>query len=248
MMKLFTPLLLCLSLAFGTIAAMTAYLPRLDVVEEAIARGVHLELGASSGKSVAPDGTVAPLALAGENLTPELIARLRAAGVVRVRVREFSFGRWSQAWLFAVSCAGLLVGAVFVRREQRKILLASSGDPTDGGLSPGTALACARDVLRKLDLELPALRETESGMHQVTETLGELQATHLDTIVQSRERIIAVGGLAGFAAFMGSFAVMERQVNRAWSASADEAFDEVADCIKRALLLWDDVEKLLPRK
>lgn len=247
-MKALTPLLLCLSLAMGTIAAMTAYLPRLDVVEKAIAAGVQLELGAPSGKSLSADGTSAPVALSGESLTPELVARLRAAGVERVRVREFSFARWSHSWMFAASALGLGVGAVLVRRETRMTLIASAGEPTGDGLSPEAALAAARDVLRKLDAELPALRETVEGMGKVTLVLGELQATHLDTIVQSRERIIAIGGLAGFASFMGSFAVMERQVNRAWSASADEAFDEVADCIKRALLLAEDVEKLLPRR
>lgn len=247
-MKLFTPLLLCLSLAFGTIASMTAYLPRLDIAEKAIASGGTLELGASSGKIVAADGSMTPVALSGEALTPELVSRLRAAGVERVRVREFSFARWSHSWLFALSSAGLVVGAVLVRRQKRDSVAASAGEPTGGTLSPSAAMAALRESLRRLDAELPGLRETKEGMHQVTETLGELQATHIDSILQSRERIIARGGPAGFAAFMSAFSVMERQINRAWSASADGEFDEVADCLKRAVILLEDADKLLPRK
>jgi hypothetical protein len=94
---------------------------------------------------------------------------------------------------------------------------------------------------------MPVLREAADGMARVTAELGELQATHLDTILQSRERIIAAGGLGGFAQFMSAFSVMERQVNRAWSAAADDAADEVADCIKRALVLLEEVERMLPR-
>jgi hypothetical protein len=108
-------------------------------------------------------------------------------------------------------------------------------------------MECVKVALRKLEAAMPGLREADGGMLRVTEEIGELQATHIDTILQSRERIIAAGGLGGFAAFMSAFSVMERQINRAWSAAADDAPDEVADCIARALALIDDVEKLLPR-
>lgn len=247
-MKFFTPLLLCLSLALGTIASMTAYLPRLDAVEQATAAGIGLELAAPSGKATGPDGTVVPVAFAGERLTPDLVAKLRGAGVERVRVRQFSFARWSHRWLFAASCAGLAVGAALVRRAGRKTPADSTNGPAGGGLSPGAALASTTDALRRLDSEMPALRGTDGGMRRVTEILGELQATHLDAIVQSRGLLVAAGGLAGFAAFMSAFSMMERQVNRAWSAAADDAGDEVADCVKRALILSDDAERLLPRR
>jgi len=245
-MKWLTPLLLALSLAAGTIACMTAYSPRLDAVAAAVAAGETIELGASSGKLVDAGGKAAPLAAAGAQLTPELVATLRAAGVERVRVRQFAFARWSHGWLFAAACAGLALGAVLVRRGARAALKASAGETGTAG-SPATALACVREVLQKLDAAMPALRDAEDGMERVTAELGDLQATHLDTILQSRERIIAAGGLAGFAQFMSAFSVMERQINRAWSAAADDAAEEVADCLKRALSLIDGVERLLPR-
>jgi hypothetical protein len=245
-MKLLTPLLLALSLAAGTISCMTAYSPRLDAVAAAVAAGQTIELGAPSGKLVDADGKDAPIAAAGAELTPELVATLDAAGVERVRVRQFSFARWSHGWLFAVSCAGLVAGAVLVRRGARASLKASVAETGTAG-SPAAALACVREVLKKLDAAMPVLREAADGMARVTAELGELQATHLDTILQSRERIIAAGGLGGFAQFMSAFSVMERQVNRAWSAAADDAADEVADCIKRALVLLEEVERMLPR-
>lgn len=241
-MKIFTPLLLTLSLALGTIAAITAYLPQMDDVEDALANGVILELGASSGKTTGPDGIEKPVATAGERLTPQLLAELRAAGVERVRVRQFAFARWSHRWLFAAAAAGLVAGAVLIRRQRRDIVTeAVSG-------SPEAAMAAVKEVLSKLAADLPALSEKPDGMREVTGVLGELQVTHIDIIVQAREHIIAAGGLAGFAAFMSSFAVMERQVNRAWSAAADDAAGEVAECLKRAIVLAEDVEKLLPGK
>lgn len=150
--------------------------------------------------------------------------------------------------MFAASALGLCVGAVLVRRQQREAVMASVSAPTNGGLSPDKAMAALKEVLRKLDSEVPVLRGTEEGRRNATAALGELQATHIDTILMAREQIIAAGGLAGFATFMSAFAVMERQVNRAWSASADDAFDEVADCLKRAIVLAGDADALLPRK
>jgi len=246
-MKWFTPLLLALSLAAGTIASMTAYLPTLGAVDAALAEGEEIELGAPSGRSVNADGTTTPIAAAGARLTPELVATLRAAGVERVRVLQFSFARWSHAWMFAAAAAGLASGAVLVRREiraSRRAALVESGSAQ----SPTAALAYIREALSKLDSEMPALGEAVDGMERVTEALGELQATHVDTILQSRDRIIAAGGLAGFATFMSAFSVMERQINRAWSAAADDVPEEAGDSIRRALLLMDNVVKALPRE
>ncbi|HUG13206.1 MAG TPA: hypothetical protein VMM36_19470 [Opitutaceae bacterium] len=246
-MKWFTPLLLALSLAAGTIACMTAYSPRLAAVESAVAAGEEIELGAPSGKSVNAAGETMPIATAGARLTPEIVATLRAAGVERVRVQQFSFARWSHAWMFAAAAAGLAIGAVLVRREIRASREASLNE-SGSSQSPVAALTGMRDTLRKLDSEMPALREASRGMKRVTDELGELQATHVDTILQSRDRIIAAGGLAGFATFMSAFSVMERQINRAWSAAADDVPDEAGDSIRRALLLVDDVLKALPRE
>lgn len=246
-MRVFTPLLLAVSLAAGTIACMTAYTPKLAAVESALAAGETIELGAPSGRWVAADGKIAPVAAAGARLTPELVATLRAAGVERVRVRQFSFARWSHAWMFSVAAGGLAAGAMLVRSERRAALKATLGSHAESAQSPAKALASMRQTLRALDAEMPALRAAAGGMKRVTDALGELQSTHVDTILLSRERIIAAGGLGGFAQFMSAFSVMERQINRAWSAAADDVPDEVARCLKRALELADGVERLLPR-
>ena len=237
-MKILAPLLLTVSLALGTIAAMTAYQPRLASVEQALAAGEALELGAPSGKTTDPDGTAIPIANAGESLTPDLVARLRSAGVERVRVRQFSVSRWSHRWLFAVSALGLLAGAGLLRSQRRDAVNSSAR----GSWEP--AIAELKDALVKLDARLPVLRQQTGGMREVTTIIGDLQVTHIDTVIQAREQIIASAGLAGFAAFMSAFSLMERQVNRAWSAAADDSMDEVADCLKRAIVLAADVEEL----
>lgn len=243
-MKLVAPLLIGISLAMGAIACMTAYSPRLDTVAVAVEQGAEIELGAPSGRTVAPDGNAVPVAKSGDALTPELVGQLRTVGVERVRVRQFSFARWSHAWMFGLSVAGLGLGAWLLRREQAQNIREAA--KSDGG-SPAAAMACIREKLRDLDERFPELRGAQDGMERVTAELGELQATHIDLIVLARERIIAAGGLAGFAAFMSAFSVLERQINRAWSAAADESADEAGDCIKRALALFDDTDRLLPR-
>ena len=42
-------------------------------------------------------------------------------------------------------------------------------------------------------------------------------------------------GLGGFAEFMGLYSVLERRVNRAWSAAADGVHEEAVDCLTRAV-------------
>ena len=242
--RLFTPLLLGLSLAMGMVACMSAYSPKLSAVAAAVAAGEGLQLGAPAGKIIAEDGAISPVAKAGETLTSELIAELQAAGVERVRVRQFAFSRWSQAPLFGASVAGLLLGAFLVRRGRSR---AYAGGGEAGERSPEKAMAGLRDALRSLDARLPQLHDAEDGMRRITDEIDDLQSTHIDVILQSREGIIAVGGLAGFAAFMSAFSVLERQINRAWSAAADDEADEACASIRRALSLVDATDEALPR-
>lgn len=65
---------------------------------------------------------------------------------------------------------------------------------------------------------------------EIEAILDEPVADFLD----ERERLIASLGLERFAELIGSFAMMERGLARAWSALTDEAFDEVGPSIVRA--------------
>ena len=182
--RLFTPLLLGLSLAMGTVACMSAYSPKLSAVSAAVAAGQRLQLGASAGKIVGENGAVSPVAKAGEELTPELIAMLQSAGVERVRVLQFSFSRWSQAPLFGAAVVGLLLGAFLMRRGRNRAY-AHDGEAEER--SPVKAMAGLRTALRGLDERLPQLHDAQDGMKRITDEIDELQSTHIDVILQSRE-------------------------------------------------------------
>ena len=56
----------------------------------------------------------------------------------------------------------------------------------------------------------------------------------LDTFVEARESLIHLYGLQPYANLMNRFALSERNINRAWSASADGYIDEVWTCMERA--------------
>ncbi len=57
----------------------------------------------------------------------------------------------------------------------------------------------------------------------------------LNAFVEARETLIHLYGLQPYADLMNRFALSERNINRAWSASADGYIDEVWICMERAL-------------
>ena len=160
-------LVIGVSLVLGAVAATTAYVPPLTADDSALAAGggyAHLNAPAGVQRDAAGElvlsaaGARVPLVPAGTELTPDVQARLRAAGVRRVRVREFAFGRWQHAWLFVLAVAGLVAGSVLVRRETARAQLArpAGGERQPRG-APQTALAEIIAAARGLQADLPAL-------------------------------------------------------------------------------------------
>lgn len=251
-MKLIGFLIIAASLVLGVAVAPTAYLPRLDLPDEAL---VGLTLNAPAGEvrtdDMPPFETGEPIAQPGEDeettLTPALLAELRAAGVERVRVKEFAFSRWSGRWWFLLAMVGLVAGAGLVRMEMRQRLAASR----DGrGLTPGTnspeaTLAAITDAINGLRRDLPHMTTSHDREAAIIERLGEVQAVHVPAFVDARERIVSRHGLSGYAAIMDRFAAMERQINRAWSAAADAVDEEAIDCIERASALAEQTRGAL---
>ncbi len=218
--RAFPSILICVSLALGALAAVTAYLPRLTAVRAAAESGEVLTLGAPSGRIDSPNGTVGPMAVAGDPLTPELIDGLASAGVVRVRVREFAFARWSHGWLFGAAVAGMLAWAAIVRRRRGRELAAHQDKPAGDGASPEAAIEALHRVLAALAREASQLRASAEGRGRFVNELTELQGVQVEGFLAARDALIARHGLGGAAALMSRFAVMERRVNRAWSAAS----------------------------
>jgi hypothetical protein len=229
-MRALSTLLLISGVAGGSLATLTAYLPRLEAVER-LAVHAPLTLGAVAGRREDADGKPVPIALVGEKLTVEVTTRLRTAGVERVRVREFAWARWTHGWLFGLASAALVAGGLLVRRESAS---GRAEEAERGYVAPEVSLAAMRARLREICLELPALRASGNAGDEITRRLGDLQATHLDAFAAARNTLLRSIGQGGFAAVMGRFSVFERQVNRAWSSAADGHLDEAAACLARA--------------
>ncbi len=195
----------------------------------------------------------------GDPLTPAMLEMLHAVSdpeafpasrpVVAVRLDSFDIGRWRHSWVFAISMVGLVAGAFLVRSANKKAIaaqLAEGGDGESGDrLDPMSILTSAHAAVRELREGLSVIPDERGKMAEVVATLGRLQQEQMVDFVACRPKLIATFGLSGYASLMDHFARAERMVNRAWSASADHAFDEAMDCVAQAESLLAETEQRL---
>ena len=254
-MRTFGYLVIGVSLVLGAVAATTAYVPPLTADDSALATGsgyAHLNAPAGVQRDAAGEfvlsaaGARVPLAPAGTELTPDVQARLRAAGVQRVRVREFAFARWQHAWLFVLAVAGLVAGSVLVRRDtaraQRSRQVDEERQPQD---APQAALAEIVAAARGLQRDLPALGADADRTRAIIERVGHVQSVLAPQVVEGRDTLVGKLGMARYAELMDAFSRLERTLNRAWSAAADGVLDEALRCIDEAVALAPAVEQKL---
>jgi hypothetical protein len=265
-MKLLASLLITVSLICGSLAAATAYRASLSLPDEKL---IGLTLSDPAGIQPPPetdaDGSAdpaipavrslaalearAPIARAGEELTPELLRKLRDADVRAVRVRAFSFARWQHGWVFGLSVLGLLGGAGLLRREAKRAGHAAT-DATGGAKIPDAneALRAAREGIAALRTELGAMPggdQTGRRLALILARVSALQEGPLADFISARPRLIAKSGLSGYASVMDKFAGAERQVNRAWSAAADGYLEESEACLVESEPLFvEAIERL----
>lgn len=227
-MKLITSLVIIAALVVGVVGAVTAYLPPLSLPDAQLV-GLHLN---SSAGAYTVDGKITPIANKDEVLTAERLAALREAGVRRVRVKEFSFARWPEWWMFVLGCVGLGAGALTLRKLGRGELERSSQQQAaDGG---ETLLRAAHAEVEELRGRLRSMPSDDARLKAILDTLGRTQQTSIAAFVAARPVLIAQLGMSGFARLMDAFAAAERAVNRAWSAAADGVPNEALACVDRA--------------
>lgn len=173
----------------------------------------------------------------GDRLTPGLAALLNESGVTFVKVTEFSIARWPYAWLFALSCLGLLAGAWIVRRARRLSLEAAEAagpvaaeDATDAP----TVFARLSGRLHTLAEELARTTDEDERLAAIVRHIGQIQRDDVPAFVADRPALVNRLSLGGYAELMDSFAAMERQLNRAWSAAADAHLPESEECLRNA--------------
>ncbi|MCY4599299.1 MAG: hypothetical protein OXF27_05210, partial [Acidobacteria bacterium] len=179
-------LVITVSLVLGAVAATTAYVPPLTADDAVLAAGdgyAHLNAPAGAERNAAGEfalsanGARIPLVAAGTELTPEVQARLRAAGVQRGRVKEFDAGRWQHAWLFVLAGAGLVAGSALVRREAARALRRRQAGEV--GRPQGTPQAAVAEIIaaaRDLQRDLPAMSAHADRARGIIERVGRAQA------------------------------------------------------------------------
>lgn len=246
-MKYLAYLVIAASLVVGVIGAMTAYLPRID--EQDPRRLVGLHLNAPAGKTTDAAGQPAPLVADETELTSQHIAQLRAAGVQRVRVREFSLQRWTGWWMFLAGVAGLLTGGLYLRFTSKRRPAVSAFGTGGRAMDPAEALERMRQEVQGLLQSAPARAPAEYAGQLgylgqdmcalVIDRVGELQKTLMPAFISARPQLVARLGLSGYAQLMDAYASAERALNRAWSAAADDDEVEAITSLERGLALLD---------
>lgn len=231
-MKWIATLLLAASLTLGVVSATTAYLPRLSLPDD---RLLGLTLNAPAGRTTTTEAAAAPIARDGETLSVELLTKLRAAGVERVRVKEFALGRWSHSGWFLLAMAGLGGGAWLMRVASHREVEAANGAASAGRhLTPAQAARRIHEIVAEVKAQLPGLPDDPARLRLIMDRFGEIQAELVPAVADGRQVLIAQAGLGAYAAFMDAFAAAERQINRAWSAAADGVYAEAVVCVDLA--------------
>lgn len=232
-MRLVAYALLVISTIVASLAAATAYAPTVDA---AAASSMPLTLAAPAGRD--PAQPEKPAVVPGDAqqptlLTAAVVTRLRAADVHRVRVKEFSVGRWNEAWLFGLGLVGLVTGGLLIRRETQKEIAARTEEGGPGAAVPEQAIARARTEVEALMRDVTAMPD-EAQAGEILRRLEAIQATHMAQFVDARPELLGRYGVGGFARLMDSFGAAERGLNRAWSAAADRALAESRSSLERA--------------
>jgi len=270
-MKLIGNLLLTICLITGCLSAATAYLvPASDVAIDpdeplTLAEGAgavkitdaeRAELRAQYDAGEITAETYAaqldakdPIVEEGTELTEEDLARLEAADARYAEVKQFSIGRWPYGWVFGLSALGLLAGSLLVRAGAKAEIAAST--PADAGpaaeptSSPDAAVAAIAAEIESLRRDLPSLPSDNERLDAIVSRLGHLQGDQIPTFIEARAPLIARFGLGKYAEIMDRFAAMERKINRAWSAAADNHLPEATIALEDAASLTPGVAEAL---
>jgi len=245
-LKLCGSILVTITLVLGAYAASTAYLVPIDSIDSSDLATEPVTLHAAAGRddSVPPQpilrpGTqAAPLTLTAEHLT-----LLRDAGVTRVHVKEFSFGRWRERWLFVLAVIGLAAGALLLRAAQRSEVRAAAASVTVH--SPDALLDSALSMAKGLRAELDGAPATPAATTKLAKCIERMQAECFDPFVDCRPVIVDKFGMAGYAQLMDRFAAAERQFNRSWSAAADHVAAEATECFGNGIALLEEARARL---
>ena len=127
---------------------------------------------------------------------------------------------------FLLGLALMIGGGLVARRASKE----------DEGGGEAAATGTPQEQLRQMQATLDGLDATmlPGNAQGLADQLDAVLSDAVPNFLDGREALIERLGLERFAEMIGSFAVMERNAARAWSAITDEAWAEVPQCIERA--------------
>ena len=155
-------------------------------------------------------------------------------------------GRRFSDWLqqaggpFALGIILLIVGALLARKEARAAALGGSekvykGARNKAAVDFGQLLQELNDDLKGANERVAEVSEpSEDDFEQLRYLIKNLQYDKFEPLIESRVRVEARFGVAGFAAIFGPLSAGERQLNRAWSALVDRHWPEAKDSLSRS--------------
>ena len=152
------------------------------------------------------------------------------AAFVTVRHADAEQLEWQTIeWVwYAVAFAVGLVGVVVLRVTAKST--GTQAHKLDADLDAmKTSLASLVDKLSAM-----TTGRDDIGVYDVHGRIDDELMIDLNAFVEARESLIHLYGLQPYADLMNRFALSERNINRAWSASADGYIDEVWICMERA--------------
>ena len=138
---------------------------------------------------------------------------------------KWSTIRWP-LYLAALAVGTIGVGLLRVTQKQA----ATHSDKLDADIK-------ILDVsIKNLLAELATMLENQkkTDVYQVHKLIDSQLMASIDNFVMARSTLIHTYGLREYAELMTDFSIAERNINRAWSASADGYIDEVWLSLERA--------------
>jgi hypothetical protein len=153
-----------------------------------------------------------------------------AGALVAVQNLEVAENKWATVnWLwYAAALAVGICGVVLLRLTKRQATTHAHKLEDD----LGTLDSSTRTLMAKLT-DLRKLRDSVP-VGAVLHFIDDELMPHVADFVEARESLVHTYGMQQYADVMTDFAAGERNINRAWSASADGYVDEVWASIDRA--------------
>ncbi len=154
---------------------------------------------------------------------------------------ELAHDKWNtiQWSLYAMALAVGIVGVIILRVTQKQT--ATHSDKLDSDIK--VLEVSVRDLLNRLSELIKNRQQTD--VFAVHKLIDSRLMESIGDFVESREAAIHSFGLGQYAELMTDFSVAERNINRAWSASADGYIDEVWASLDRAENKLQAVDKNL---